>query len=716
LEQLKIALIAICTVFAFQLKANTCGDLCSAVWWANKPSIADVRSKIEINKRNVHSKGYRKRSALHMASLFGDAQKVQLLLDFEADVMARTMYGYTPLHRAKTVEIAKTLINAGAEIDAKSDSGKTPLFKAIENISKGREKELIKFLISSGANVNSKEKGWYNNTPLHLAAEAGNLDILITLIEGGAIIDMQNDSGYTAAHFAGTFGNTKVLSALFALGADREIKATDGKTALDLLTENRKNPNKLLAIIARETRLFQKSYKKNKSSNINNSQSQKAATLSKTQKSELSVTNSKCGNLCNSDWWWTATTTDLKNELKRGSSVLAINETNGRSPLEGAINSSPASYKELLRLGADINAKRPNYGTTPLHYAAAVNFEKLKLLLEFGADFNAQDKNLSTPLHFTGYYNYSSKIDDLTGRGAKLLLKFGADPNVKNRDGETPLHFASKITKNPGIIRNLIAAGADVNAMNNEGNTPLHLTFNRHYPNDNMDILLSLGADINASNFNGDTPLHLTFKASTAAYKELIKFGANVNASNFNGDTPLHIAAKIKRKKYKPSQKISLLLEAGANPLIKNIDGNTPLHLISFNQNGDTYIKQSIDILLQSGSDLLSKNSSGYTPLHLAVGHCKLNAAKALIEAGANPLIQSNNGDTPLHILISGIISDMKEKCFYKKQSKIIKLLIEAGAKVNLKNKNGKSPWSLAQEQDFNNTTVYNLLDQARSR
>ena len=154
---MKIALIIICTFFALQLKANTCGDLCSAAWWTSKPSIADVRSKIEINKRNIHSKGYRKRSALHMASLFRDAQKVQLLIDFQADVMARTMYGYTPLHRAKTVDIAKILINAGAEVDAKSDSGKTPLFKVIENISKGREKELIKFLITSGANVNSKE-------------------------------------------------------------------------------------------------------------------------------------------------------------------------------------------------------------------------------------------------------------------------------------------------------------------------------------------------------------------------------------------------------------------------------------------------------------------------------------------------------------------------------------------------------------------------------
>jgi len=565
---LKIALIIICTFFALQLKANTCGDLCSAAWWTSKPSIADVRSKIEINKRNIHSKGYRKRSALHMASLFGDAQKVQLLIDFQADVMARTMYGYTPLHRAKTVDIAKILINAGAEVDAKSDSGKTPLFKVIENISKGREKELIKFLITSGANVNSKEKGWYNNTPLHLAVEAGNLDIIITLIEEGAIINMQNDSGHTAAHFAGAFGNTRVLSALFALGADREIKTKDGKTALDLLTENRKNPNKLLAIIARETQLFQKSYKKNKLSITDNSQSQTLTTLSNSQKIELSDTKSKCGNLCNSDWWWTATTTDLKNELKRGASVLAKNETNGRSPLESAINSSPAAYKELLKLGADIDAKRPNHGTTPLHYAAAVNFEKLKILLEFGADFNAKDKNLSTPLHFTGYYNLSNKIDDLTGRGAKLLLKYGADPNLKNIDVETPLHFASKITTNPGIIRTLIDAGADIHAIDKEGNTPLHSNFSvkTFRPMGNEKILLNEGANVNAKNSDGDTPLHLAIKMKrnkrnkqSEVIKLLLDAGANINLINKNGESPWSMA---KRQNFNNTNIYDLLNQA----------------------------------------------------------------------------------------------------------------------------------------------------------
>ena len=85
----------------------------------------------------------------------GDPQSVQLLLNAGANVMAKTLFGYTPLHKARTVEIAKVLINAGAQIDAKSDTGLTPLFKVVENIPKGRDETLINFLIVSGADVNA---------------------------------------------------------------------------------------------------------------------------------------------------------------------------------------------------------------------------------------------------------------------------------------------------------------------------------------------------------------------------------------------------------------------------------------------------------------------------------------------------------------------------------------------------------------------------------
>jgi len=49
------------------------------------------------------------------------------------------------------------------------------------------------------------------------------------------------------------------------------------------------------------------------------------------------------------------------------------------------------------------------------------------------------------------------------------------------------------------------------------------------------------------------------------------------------------------------------------------------------------------------------------------------------------------------------------------KQSEVIKLLLDAGANINLINKNGESPWSMAKRQNFNNTNIYDLLNQAQN-
>ncbi|MDG1092263.1 MAG: ankyrin repeat domain-containing protein [Paracoccaceae bacterium] len=684
-KNLKVILIAICSLCAYEVKADTCGDLCSAVWWVDGPDAADVRSKLEKNNQNVHATGYRDRSPLHLASLHGDAKTVQLLLDFEANVMARTTLDYTPLHRARTVEIAKTLIQAGAEIDAESTWGTTPLFSVVQNISKGRDKELISFLIAAGADVNAIARDMLNATPLHFAAEQPILDTIITLIEAGANINAQNTKGHTPAHFAAAFGHTESLSTLFALGADKKIIDSNGKTALDLLTENKANASQLLAIVARDTRLFQKKYEQNRSRGqslkILNAEDRAETKPNPNQMTAAQTVDLKCGNLCDHDWWWTATTLDLKAELISDKSVLARKGADGGTPLHYANQATPAAYKALIDAGADINARHSRTGETPLHRAAANSYEHLRLLLDAGADVTAQDKAQNTPLHYTGYFNLSNKISDLVGRRTKLLLEAGANANARNSEGDTPLHTASSAMYNPGDIRALVAAGADINSPNNEGKTPLHSVIGKA-PNSERNI------------------------------KVLLDSGANVNSKELNGDTPLHLAAKIKRKKRQLKQ-ITLLLEAGADAMAKNERGNTPLHLASFNVGRPKNDTKTIAILLRYGSDLSAKNYSGHTPLHLATGHCRVKMTKALLKSGADVMILSDNRDTVLHSAILATANNTKVNCSTKKQAQIIKLLIDAGANVNFRNKNGQSPWDLAKEKNLQNTRGYTYLEKA---
>ena len=67
---------------------------------------------------------------LHIASEYGPKQIVVLLLEFGADINARTRYDVTPLHFAAIggdTSIAGFLISKGAQVDAKDHEGSTPL-------------------------------------------------------------------------------------------------------------------------------------------------------------------------------------------------------------------------------------------------------------------------------------------------------------------------------------------------------------------------------------------------------------------------------------------------------------------------------------------------------------------------------------------------------------------------------------------------------------
>ena len=64
---------------------------------------------------------------LHKASKQGDLMAVQYLIKVGAQINAIDEHGRTPLHFARTSEIATLLIQNGAQIDAKDRNGWTQL-------------------------------------------------------------------------------------------------------------------------------------------------------------------------------------------------------------------------------------------------------------------------------------------------------------------------------------------------------------------------------------------------------------------------------------------------------------------------------------------------------------------------------------------------------------------------------------------------------------
>ena len=231
----------------------------------------------------------------------------------------------------------------------------------------------------------------------------------------------------------------------------------------------------------------------------------------------------KCGNLCDENWWQTATLDLIKSELSAGADVMAKDSYQNLTPLHfAAMEGTPEAIQVLLEAGAEVMVLGADK-STPLHLAKTK--ENMQILLAYGARVDAKDVSGTTTLM------YSSMSDQF--EAAKLLIKHGADPSSKNIVENTPLHVA----KTGRMVNLLVSAGADVTARNDGGKTPLHFIAGwQSEENGAIQALLEAGVDPKIKDYNGRTALDYikenTFLLNSAGYQALEKLGAPQN--NYN--------------------------------------------------------------------------------------------------------------------------------------------------------------------------------------
>ena len=147
-------------------------------------------------------------------------EMIKLLIDRGADVKAIDDTHHTPLHWASSKEAAELLIDAGADVDARTLSdGETILYSAAWGAAQGHPKsgvmylDLTKLLIAKGADVNVKLKlgsmiqdnepyrAKSGETTLHEVArsyaEEAASEVCELLIANGAKVNEGNVKGHT---------------------------------------------------------------------------------------------------------------------------------------------------------------------------------------------------------------------------------------------------------------------------------------------------------------------------------------------------------------------------------------------------------------------------------------------------------------------------------------------------------------------------------------
>ncbi len=112
-------------------------------------------------------------TVVHLAARYNAFPTViERLLEAGADVNAKTSHGLTPLHfaaaEARGLEIIKALIASAADVNAASSSGCSVLHAAAF---RNRDAEVLRLLLEAGANPRAKDDD--GRTPLDLAARSG---------------------------------------------------------------------------------------------------------------------------------------------------------------------------------------------------------------------------------------------------------------------------------------------------------------------------------------------------------------------------------------------------------------------------------------------------------------------------------------------------------------------------------------------------------------
>lgn len=145
------------------------------------------------------------------------------------------------------------LLSAGADANAKTEAGMTPLLCALipppvhwteyyqqHNLNflqqaklRQVKEKVVDLLISKGAEPNVQ--GPEGETPLEAAIWLQDAVIAKRLVDAGANVNVRNDNGETPLHVAAAKGNKPVVELLLQHGAEANAKTNKGMTPLDVL-------------------------------------------------------------------------------------------------------------------------------------------------------------------------------------------------------------------------------------------------------------------------------------------------------------------------------------------------------------------------------------------------------------------------------------------------------------------------------------------------
>jgi ankyrin repeat protein len=596
------------------------------------------------------------RTELHEAIEGGcDAEIVKLFVSKGVNVNAKdndgfSMFLFCHLQKLLTIVgalhlaakrgdggILHTLIDTGAVVDVKNDSGKTLLHEA----ARGGSAENIQQILGYGVNIEARDND--DLTALHVACcqANGSDDVVRVLLAAGARISVVDRWSCSPLHELAHYGRTKAAIMLLETGkADLTLRTQSGFSLLDTAAA--------MCDYELVRRLLERGASAQSEPGTDSAlhHAVRADTDDNLYAIVERLLDEGCDINAKNDEGCTPLHSYLSNKegkesivrllLSRGANIDILD--NDSDTVLNCLAFNPEASESILELLLENKADASladHEGLTPLHKLARSGLAAhVRILLKAGADPSVKDKHNRQPIQ------YAARTNEATVRA---LLDFNAEVNVTGSDWPSPIVYASS-EANLQVLKLLLDGGADAKSEDpgTPGWTTLHAACKRSDPDPAFaELLIEHGADINAvTKVSKTTPLHNAV-SSAAVVQLLLKEGASVDPQDSDGETPLMLACANRNS----ARVVEILIQAGADPMIKDkLDGFTGLHYSCFSD-------ELGPIVIHSGrcDDLNVENKHGSTPLIFAALKGCSDVASCLLQTGKVKIDhETSNGATAL--------------------------------------------------------------------